>query len=82
VKISQRAFPQGAPVVYVARGTDFPDALAGGTLTDGPVLLVPSCSAIPSTVLDEIRRVDPQQVVALGGTAAICPAVLEAAANA
>lgn len=82
VEISQAAFPQGAPVVYLARADDFPDALAGGTLTDGPVLLVPRCSAIPPAVVQEIGRLDPQRVIALGGTAAICNDVLQAAGNA
>jgi hypothetical protein len=43
---------------------------------------VPRCSAIPSAVLQEIRRLDPPRVVALGGTAAICNDVLRAAGNA
>lgn len=82
VRITQRAFPQGAPVVYLARADNFPDALAGTSLTDGPVLLVPSCGTVPSVVLTEIRRLDPESVVALGGPAAICDAVLSAAGNA
>jgi hypothetical protein len=82
VRIAQRAFPQGAPVVYLARADNFPDALAGSSLTDGPILLVPSCGNVPSVVLAEIRRLDPQQVIALGGEAAICDAVLTAAGNA
>jgi hypothetical protein len=36
VAISAAAFPQGAAVVYLARGDAFPEALAAGALKDGP----------------------------------------------
>lgn len=43
--VARRAFPDGAANVYLARGDAFPDALAAGTLTDGPILLVPAVSS-------------------------------------
>ena len=76
VAISRRAFPDSAAVVYVARADAFADALAGGSLTDGPVLLVPSCGTVPAVVLAEVRRIAPSEVIALGGTGAVCDAVL------
>lgn len=76
VEISERAFPESAPVVYVARADAFADALAGGSLTDGPVLLVPSCGTVPAVVRAEIRRLAPSEIIALGGTGAVCDAVL------
>lgn len=79
VAISQAAFPQGAAVAYLARADEFADALAAGSLTDGPILLVPSCGEVPQVVADEIRRLDPARVVALGGTVAVGDAVLNAA---
>jgi hypothetical protein len=82
VQISRTAFPNGAPTVYLANGTRSADALAGKSLTDGPILLVPGCGDVPGTVLAEIRRLDPTRVVALGGTGAICDQVLAAAGNA
>lgn len=39
VEIARRAFPSGAPVAYVASAQSLADALAAGSLTDGPVLL-------------------------------------------
>lgn len=78
-RISRHAFPQGAAEVYLARADSFPDALAGGALTEGPVLLVPGCAAIPQVVKDEIRRLDPSKVIALGGASAVCEAVLDEA---
>lgn len=82
VRITRAAYPQGAPVVYLARADHYPDALVAGNLSDGPVLLVPSCGDVPGVVLDEIRRLDPQRVVALGGELAVCDDVLRMAADA
>jgi hypothetical protein len=79
VAISQRAFPNGAATVYLARSDIGVDALAGGVLTDGPILLVPNCGPVPEPVKAEIRRVSPNQVLALGGGAAICDATLQEA---
>lgn len=67
--------------VYLARMDVFADALAAGTLTDGPVLLVPSCGAVPQVVEDEIARLDPARVVGLGGAGAVCDQVLNDAAG-
>lgn len=81
VAISREAYPDGAPVVYLARGVDpLVDALAGAALPDGPILLVPGCGDLPGAVVSEIDRLDPGAVTALGGSAAICDAVLDAAA--
>lgn len=74
--VSARAFPQGAQKVYIARADGPIDALAGGTLVDGPVLLVPVESAIPNSVRSEIERTRAVQVVALGGPGAIPDSVL------
>jgi putative cell wall-binding protein len=82
VRITQASHPQGAVVVYLARADQPADALVGGNLTDGPILLVPACGTVPAVVLAEIRRLDPQRVVALGGPGAVCDAVLAAAGNA
>ena len=76
VAISRSAFPNGAPVVYVARADAYADALAGGALTRGPVLLVPRCGTVPASVKAEVARLGPVEVVALGGASAVCDAVL------
>lgn len=84
VEISERAFadPADATVVYLARGDNFSDALTAGTLSDGPVLLVRGgCGSVPTEVLAEIDRLDPTQVIALGGSAAVCDEALAAAAR-
>ncbi len=76
VAISQYQFPNGAPTAYLARSDVFADAVAGGVLTDGPILLVPTCGAVPQIVLTEIARLGVDDVFALGGTAAVCDQVL------
>lgn len=76
------ADPAQAEVVYLAHGEIFADALAAGTLSDGPVLLTtPDCRALPPVVRAEIERLDPARVVALGGPAAVCEEVLVDAAG-
>jgi hypothetical protein len=82
VAISQRAFPAGADEVFLARADDFADALSGGSLTTGPILLVPACGELPSVIADEIARLAPDTVTALGGEAAVCDEVLAAAVSA
>jgi hypothetical protein len=83
VQISQEAFPEGSLSVYLARADEFADALSGSSLTtDGPILLVPQCGDIPQVVLDEIERLAPQRVVALGGVDAVCEQVLQDATEA
>lgn len=77
VRISKYAWPHGASEVYLARADNFPDALAGSSLSDGPVLLVPQCGPVPQAVLDEIARLVPAKVIALGGTVAVCEQVLD-----
>lgn len=80
-RISQERFPQGADVVYLARQDLFADAVAGGVLTDGPILLVPSCGTAPQEVRDEVDRVGPEVVIGLGGIHAICDDTLEETAG-
>jgi putative cell wall-binding protein len=67
-----------APIVYLARGDAFPDALAAGASAAhlrGPILLTrPDC--IPFDVSLAIQRLDPEQVIVLGGTTALSDAVL------
>jgi len=73
VAASEHAFPNGAPIVYIAVGTNYPDALTGGAATAvyrGPILLVTTTS-IPAVVATELRRLDPDRIVILGGPAAV-----------
>jgi glucose/arabinose dehydrogenase/putative cell wall-binding protein len=68
--VSRGAYPDGAARVFVATGSDFPDALAGGAAAgrfSNPVLLVQR-NAIPAATRTELDRLNPQNIVVLGGT--------------
>ncbi|WP_298748628.1 cell wall-binding repeat-containing protein [uncultured Serinicoccus sp.] len=73
-------FPTGLPVLYLATGTDFPDALTGGARAgrDGaPMLLTDPDELRPSTA-EAIAALQPQSVVVLGGSGAVSDDVVEA----
>jgi putative cell wall-binding protein len=74
---SQGAFPDGAGTVYIATGTNYPDALTGGAATaaaHGPILLVQQ-NSIPAVIAAELTRLSPTRIVILGGPAAVSSAV-------
>lgn len=50
-------------------------------LPDGPILLVPACGAVPDATGSAITDLDPQRVIALGGTSAVCSQTLAEAAT-
>ena len=80
VAISTDQYPQGADTVYLARGDAFPDALAVGPVAaaaDAPLLLSDP-EALPAVTADELVRLDPDEVVLLGGEAALSQEVAEA----
>ncbi|MBA4246772.1 MAG: hypothetical protein C0444_00540 [Microbacterium sp.] len=73
----------GVPVVYLANGASFPDALSAGpasALEGGPMLLTPS-SSLPAVVAAELDRLNPQSVVVVGGTGVVSDAVAAAAGS-
>lgn len=82
IAISNHAFPDGALEVYISNEQVNPDALVGGALTKGPILLVPQCGALPPEVATEIERLAPFRVYALGGSVAVCQSMLDQAAAA
>lgn len=66
-----------ADVAYIAVGTAFPDALAGGPVAGtraAPILLVER-DTVPSVVRDELQRLKVSQVVILGGTGSVSASV-------
>jgi putative cell wall-binding protein len=75
--ISSLSFSPGVPRAYLAAGGSFADGLAAGpvaALVGGPVLLA-SANCISKPVADELARLDPSQVVVVGGAGAVGPAV-------
>ena len=66
------------PVVYIATGQAFPDALAGGAAgaaNHGPLLFVEQ-NGVPVDVRAELDRLDPARIAVLGGPAAVSHEVL------
>ena len=79
--ISAATFAPGVPVVYLATGSNFPDALAGAPVAGSqgvPILLV-SKDAIPDATEAELKRLKPGRIVLLGGTSVVSAAVGTAA---
>lgn len=79
VEVSQASFFEdgSADAVVLARGDNYPDALAGGPLArkvNGPILLSETASLSP-VARTEIQRLDPDVAHVLGGTAALSMAV-------
>lgn len=79
VAVSKAAFRgPGVPVVYIASGMSYADALAGaaaGGERGGPVLLTPQ-SMLPTAVFDEVVRLKPKRIVLLGGPSVVGDGVL------
>jgi len=75
--VSARHFGPGVPVVYVATGRNFPDALAAGPaagIQGGPILLTDTAS-VPQPTRDELARLRPQRIVIVGGVEAVSEVV-------
>jgi hypothetical protein len=78
--VSAGAFDPNVPVVYVATGTNFPDALGAGPAAadeGGPVLLV-TRDTIPAATAIELGRLKPARIVVVGGTGVVSQAVFNA----
>lgn len=78
VAIARHAYPDSPKVVYLASALTLADAMAAGSLRDGPVVLTYS-NYLPGVVKQYLRQANPEKIVALGGTGVIKPQVLEQA---
>jgi len=77
IEASKRAYPTGASTVVIATGSNWPDALGGAALAGsvaGPLLLT-TTNALPTTVLEEVKRLGATDAYILGGTGAVSSAV-------
>lgn len=80
VAISARTVPEPpTPVVYLASGAGFADALAAGPVAAkaGGALLLTRPDRLPSDVAAELARLAPTRVVVAGGPAAVSETVVE-----
>lgn len=80
VSISKKNFPNGAPVVYLARHDVLTDALVAGVLRNGPILLTQPTS-LPAVVNAEITRLGNPRVVVIGGPGSVTNETARAAAR-
>lgn len=71
-------FAPGLPVVYVATGRAYPDALAGGALAghQGVPVLLTELGTLPDPIRSELERIRPGRIVVLGGSGSVSDAVL------
>ncbi|QJU52621.1 cell wall-binding repeat-containing protein [Herbiconiux sp. KACC 21604] len=77
VAIAKAAYPGTAPVVYVASGQNYPDALSAGPAAaagGGPLVLTDPI-ALPQSVADAIKVLAPKRIVVVGGTNSVSDAV-------
>src|SRR5690606_30034580 len=81
VAIAREAHGTTAATIYLARAELFADAVAAGSLADGPVLLVPTCGDLPAAVAHHLANAAADRVFALGGPLAVCDELLDAAAQ-
>ena len=81
--ISAASFAPGVPVVYVANGFNFPDALSAAPVAgkDGAPVLLVSADAIPAAIQTELARLKPGRIVVLGGVNAVSDAVSQQLAS-
>lgn len=77
VAVAKAAFPDLAPIVFVATGTNFPDALgaAAAAAKEGGPLLLTAPTSLPSAVKTEIEQLDPAKIVVIGATGAVSAGV-------
>lgn len=68
-----------APAVYVATGTDYPDALAGAAVAGarGVPVVLSRPQAVPPAALESMQGMSPAEVLVLGGTEALTTDVEE-----
>ncbi|MFZ7087304.1 cell wall-binding repeat-containing protein [Curtobacterium sp. RRHDQ10] len=84
--LASAAFPVGG-TVYLATGTNFPDALAGAAVAAGAAadsaggaqagaMLLVRPDVVPDQVVTALQRLEPTRVVVLGGTTAVNDSVV------
>jgi putative cell wall-binding protein len=83
VAIAEEAYPDGATTVYLATGTGYADALSAGpaAVKDHAPLLLTTTDSLPDTIAAEFSKLDPDEVVIVGGPNSVSPGVQTQLAN-
>ncbi|WP_066039223.1 cell wall-binding repeat-containing protein [Herbiconiux solani] len=77
--ISRAGHPQRASTVYIATGTNFPDALSAAAVAgdqDAPLLLTMP-GTIPTATRTELDRLKPDRIIVLGGNLSVSDSVFD-----
>ena len=70
IAIAKKVFP--APTrVYLTRGDAMADAVSGGTLRNGPVIIVPRSGEVDPATVKYVTTAKPSQVIVIGGESAL-----------
>lgn len=67
--------------VFVATGDNFPDALGAGPVAavfGAPLLLTPRSGILPASVANELDRLNPEQIIVIGGATSVPPSLVSA----
>ncbi len=82
--VADRTHPDGAATAYLASGAAFPDGLSAGAAaaSDDAPLLLATQGTLPEPTARALAGLDPDEVVVVGGTAAISEGVATSAADA
>ncbi|SDY39609.1 cell wall-binding repeat-containing protein [Herbiconiux ginsengi] len=77
VAIAEEAYPDGAKTVYLATGTGYADALSAGpaAVKDHAPLLLTTTDSLPASIAAEFTKLDPDDVVIVGGPNSVGPSV-------
>lgn len=81
---SQRMNADGSgPVVFLANGLNFPDALSAGpaVIAAGGTLLTTAADSLPAATAAELERLQPSEVRVIGGENAVSPSVFDEVAS-
>lgn len=76
-------YPAGVDVAYLATGENFPDAIAASALAgeqDAPILLARP-GQLPASTAAQLDRLNPGELIVLGGTAALSDTVARQAGS-
>jgi putative cell wall-binding protein len=75
--VTRGNFDAGIPVLYIASGEKYPDALSAGPAAakEGGALLLVTPDAVPAATRDAIVALQPQKLVVVGGTATVSDTV-------
>ncbi len=79
--VSANAFtdPAAVDTVYIASGEIFSDALSGGAAAaaEGSPLLLVRPSSVPTEIQAELQRLNPSEIVVLGGPVTLAQSVID-----